>query len=182
MTTPQPEPEQPIVYTIGHSSRSLDELVRLLKSHELETVVDMRTIPRSRLNPQFNRDRLEKDLPELGFEYRHFPQLGGLRTPQPNSANTALQHEGFRGFADHMNTDEFASGVAEFIDLARKQRTTVMCAEAVPWKCHRLVLSDALIVRGVKVLHIVSDQEVKEHTLMDSAVVDGESITYPAPE
>lgn len=180
MTTPRQPGKVPSLFTIGHSTRSLDELVDLVRGHEIATLVDVRTVPRSRFNPQFNRDRLEKDLREAGLEYIHFPSLGGLRKPRPDSVNNAWKNASFRGFADYMGTSEFDLGVSELVEKSRMQTTAIMCAEAVPWRCHRSLVSDSMTVRGVKVRHIISQRETKTHTLTEFAAVDGISITYPA--
>jgi uncharacterized protein (DUF488 family) len=158
----------------------LQDLVTLLRTVRIQTLVDIRTVPRSRFNPQFNREQLEKDLRELGLEYIHFPALGGLRKPRPDSVNNAWKNDSFRGFADYMATSEFDLGIAKLIEMSRKQPTVIMCAEAVPWRWHRSLVSDSMTVRGVKVRHIISRGKTKEHTLTEFARADGVSITYPA--
>jgi uncharacterized protein (DUF488 family) len=173
--------EQPTLFTIGHSTRPLDELVQLLKSHGVENLVDIRTVPRSRFNPQFNVERLQQDLPSHGLGYRHFPQLGGLRKPLAESANKGWRNDSFRGFADYMRTEEFDDGLQDLMQLAQERPTAVMCAEAVPWRCHRSLVADALTVRGIKVQHILSQRDTKEHAVTEFAHIDGDTVTYPGP-
>ncbi len=173
--------QQLTLFTIGHSTRPLDELVQLLRAHGVEKVVDIRTVPRSRFNPQFNVERLQQGLPSHGLGYRHFPKLGGLRKPLAESANKGWRNASFRGFADYMATDEFAAGLQDLMQLAQERPTAIMCAEAVPWRCHRSLVSDALTIRGVTVRHILSQRETKGHTLTEFAHIEGERITYPSP-
>jgi uncharacterized protein (DUF488 family) len=168
-----------MVWTIGHSTRALAELVALLATHGIATVVDIRTVPRSRRHPQFEKAALLESLPRSGIAYTHMPGLGGLRTPRRDSANTGWRNEGFRGYADYMETDDFARHVEALVTLAASTRLTVMCAEAVPWRCHRALLSDALVVRGVTVLHITSRSTPSPHTVTSWAHRDGTRLTYP---
>lgn len=168
-----------MIYTIGHSTHSAGAFVTLLEFHRMQQVADVRTIPRSARHPQFGRDRLENLLAEHGIVYRHFPALGGLRKPAPDSVNTGWRHAGFRGYADYMQSAAFRTGVVELLAFARAGATAVMCAESVWWQCHRRLLSDALLVRGVPVLHILSTAEPKPHELSEFARVDGEMVTYP---
>jgi uncharacterized protein (DUF488 family) len=167
------------VYTIGHSTRSFDELVELLRAHGIERLVDVRTVPRSRTNPQFNRDTLGPALRNRRIAYRHMKELGGLRRPRRDSVNTGWQNASFRGYADHMQTEEFRAALAELEELAAEKRTAIMCAEAVPWRCHRSLIADALIVRGHEVRDIMSAASAKPHALNPMAKVEGEEITYP---
>jgi uncharacterized protein (DUF488 family) len=167
-----------LIYTIGHSTRSSDEFVALLARYGIG-VADVRTVPRSRRHPQFGGEALAKYLAEHAITYRHFPSLGGLRTPRPDSVNTAWQHPGFRGYADHMQTDEFRSGVTELERFAAGCTTTVLCAEAVWWRCHRRLLADALTARGFEVRHIVSAAEPKPHELSEFARINEGGVTYP---
>ncbi|HET6726312.1 MAG TPA: DUF488 domain-containing protein [Gammaproteobacteria bacterium] len=169
-----------MVLTIGHSTRSFDELLALLQMHEVRQLVDVRTVPRSRRNPQFNRETLGESLGPPGIRYVHEEALGGLRKTYPDSINTGWRNDSFRGYADYMQTQEFAEGMARLVELARRHRTAIMCAEAVPWRCHRSLIADALVVRGCEVEHILSGDRRMPHTLTDFAVVDGERIIYPA--
>ncbi|MGH8739238.1 MAG: DUF488 family protein, partial [Burkholderiales bacterium] len=143
------------VFTIGHSTRSLEELIELLKAHAVACVVDVRTIPRSRTNPQFNRETLPRTLNAAGIGYQHMPGLGGLRHARPDSPNMGWHNASFRGFADYMQTAEFAAAVQALIERANGNRVALMCAEAVPWRCHRSLIADALSVRGIAVEHII---------------------------
>ena len=170
------------VLTIGHSTRPLEEFIDLLKGHGVQMLVDVRTIPRSRHNPQFGHDRLAPALHNHRIHYRHMPGLGGLRHAHRDSANMGWRNAGFRGFADYMGTDEFAENLDELITLAGQQRTAIMCAEAVPWRCHRSLIGDALLVRGIEVLEITSATKTRPHLLTPWAKADGRRITYPAPE
>jgi uncharacterized protein (DUF488 family) len=169
----------PVVFTIGHSTRSGQAFLALLQAQGVERVADVRTVPRSRRNPQFDGQALAAALTEKGIEYRHLPALGGLRHPRRDSPNTGWRNESFRGFADHMQEAEFAQGLEELIELARGRRTAVMCAEARPWRCHRSLIADALSVRGVRVLHIMAEGKVEEHALTPFARVEGIRVTYP---
>ena len=167
------------VLTVGHSTRTLAAFVELLQAHKVKRVIDVRTVPRSRHNPQFNSESLPEALSATGIAYRHLPGLGGLRHPRRDSPNTGWRNASFRGFADYMQTPEFEVGLKELIKLARCRRSAVMCAEAVPWRCHRSLIADALLARGVKVEHIMSDKVRREHTLTPWAKVSGTGITYP---
>ncbi len=169
----------PEVFTVGHSTRSLDELVQLLRAHGVERLVDVRTVPRSRHNPQFNRGDLAKALHNRRFSYRHLKRLGGLRHARRDSPNTGWRNASFRGFADYMQTPSFAQALDDLIQLAKQKRTAIMCAEAVPWRCHRSMIADALLVRGIEVQHILSRGPTKPHTLTPFAHVEGTRITYP---
>jgi uncharacterized protein (DUF488 family) len=170
------------VYTIGHSTHPLGEFIGILEAHGVRQVVDVRTIPRSRHNPQFNSDALEAGLQASGIGYAHLKLLGGLRHAKKVSVNQGWENVSFRGFADHMQTEEFEEGLLALIALAGEQATAVMCAEAVPWKCHRSLIADALFVRGIAVMHIMSRTAVRPHALTPWAEVKGTSITYPAPQ
>jgi uncharacterized protein (DUF488 family) len=176
MTTPAPL----VVFTIGHSTRPIKDFIRLLKAHGVERVIDVRTIPRSRHNPQFNRDQLSPALHGARIHYRHMPGLGGLRHPRPDSINMGWRNTGFRGYADYMQTSAFAETLAECIELAKQERVALMCAEAVPWRCHRSLIADALIVRGIDAREITSGIRTRAHVLTPFARVRGKSITYPA--
>ncbi len=168
--------------TIGHSTHALDEFLRMLHAHGVALLVDIRTVPRSRRNPQFNRDELPASLAAAGIEYIHLPELGGLRKPRPDSMNAAWKNESFRGYADYMQTPEFAFGLERLMDLARERRVAIMCAEAVPWRCHRSLVADALTARGWLVEHIMSEKQRSPHKVTRFARVEGERVTYPAPE
>jgi len=167
------------VFTIGHSTRSLDELVSLLKTHGVRQLADIRTIPRSRRHPQFAIDALSASLPAAGIAYRHFAALGGLRKPHPDSANTGWKHAGFRGYADYMGTKEFDEAVTALMDWSEAAPTAIMCAEAVWWRCHRRLVADALVARGVEVRHILSAAEPRRHTLTEFGRIDSGHMTYP---
>ncbi len=167
------------VFTIGHSTRTLEEFIELLKTYKISMVVDVRTVPRSRHNPQFNKETLPETLKTKGVKYVHIPELGGLRRPSPDSANLAWENKTFRGYADYMQTREFTENLLKLLALAQQNRVAIMCAEAVPWRCHRSLISDALVVRHVKVRHILSVTSVTNHELTPWASVEGTKITYP---
>ena len=168
-----------LISTIGHSTRSIEEFIRLLELHGIDQLADIRTIPRSRHNPQFNLESLSSSLRETGVAYQHLPLLGGLRQTRSDSVNTAWRNSSFRGFADYMQTSEFAEGLQQLIELASKAPTAIMCAEAVPWRCHRALVSDALSARGFAVQHIQSASVVQSHSLTPFAKIDGTRVTYP---
>jgi uncharacterized protein (DUF488 family) len=202
---------EPVIFTIGHSTRTLDDFLALLRAHEVGQVADIRTMPRSRRHPHFAIDALSASLPQAGVAYRHVPGLGGLRKPQPDSQNRGWRHSGFRGYADYMQTAEFESALDELMAFAagnqgmaalsasrggrdgesgrgwgpshsedrRPPRTAVMCAEAVWWRCHRQLVADALVARGVEVAHITSDAAPAAHQLTDFARVVDRHVTYP---
>ncbi len=170
----------PLVLTIGHGTRTLEEFVSILKANGVDKIADVRTVPRSRHNPQFNRETLPAALTAAGLGYVHLPGLGGLRHPRRDSSNLGWRNSSFRGFADYMQTPEFAENLAALIELAGQQRLALMCAETVPWRCHRSLIADALTVRGIKVEHIISEQSIQEHRLTPFARVAGLRITYPS--
>ena len=170
----------PAVLTIGHSTRALEEFIRLLQSHAVTRVVDVRTVPRSRHNPQFNRDTLPASLKAAGIGYVHMAELGGLRHTTRDSPNTGWRNASFRGYADYMQTPEFEKALDELIQLASQDRIAVMCAEAVPWRCHRSLIADALLVRGIQTEDITSETRHQVHALTPFAKVRGTTITYPA--
>lgn len=151
------------LYTVGHSTRSIEEFIALLKAHEIEMVIDIRSIPKSRHNPQFNQDVLKKSLAKAKIRYRHIKELGGLRHPLKDSINTGWINASFRGFADYMQTPNFQKGLEKLEKLALKKRCTLLCAEAVPWRCHRSLVADALTIRKWKVFHIQSRKTAKRH-------------------
>jgi uncharacterized protein (DUF488 family) len=169
----------PIVWTIGHSTRTVEALAALARAHGVTTIADVRTVPRSRHNPQWNREGLANALGAHGLRYVHLPGLGGLRHPRGDSANTGLRNEGFRGYADYMQSPEFESSLAALAEMAGRERVAVMCAEAVPWRCHRSLIADALTARGIPVEHITSTTSSHGHALHAAARVDGTRVTYP---
>ena len=171
--------EHLVVLTIGHSTRTFDEFIEILKTHGLNLVVDVRTVPRSRHNPQFNKEILPDQLKRFGIKYIHLPEIGGLRRPKSNSVNLAWKNSSFRGYADYMQTQEFIDNLLKIVALAGENRLTLMCAEALPWRCHRNLISDALIVRNIRVEHIINKSNVLKHQLNESAHVEGTKITYP---
>ena len=168
------------IWTIGHSTRTADDFVRLLRANEITGLADIRTIPQSRRHPHFSRNALEARLNEEGMAYRHFPDLGGLRKPRPDSPNGAWKNPAFRGYADHMQTPAFSRAVDELLMAGEHGRLAVMCAEAVWLRCHRMLLSDALVARGVDVQHILSESKTQPHRLTPFAKprADGQ-VWYP---
>ena len=171
-----------VVLTIGHSTRTLDEFLALLKAHAVTWLVDVRTVPRSRHNPQFNNDSLPHSLKKAGLGYVHMRGLGGLRHAKPDSPNAGWRNASFRGYADYMQTPEFAEQIAELIQLAKEHRIALMCAEAVPWRCHRSLIGDALTVRGIQTEDIMSLTRRQIHALTPFAKVRGTTVTYPADD
>lgn len=169
------------IYAIGHSTRPFDEFVEILKAHGITVLADIRTIPRSRHNPQYGQEALQRELPKTGIQYRHLPSLGGLRRPGKDSVNTGWQNTSFRGYADYMQTREFVSAVRDLMELAKGEHVAIMCAEGNPFRCHRLLVADALTVRGVRVLEISSRKSAREHKLTSFAHVQGTRVTYPPP-
>ncbi len=171
------------VYTVGHSTRSLTEFIDLLAQFGIGEILDVRTLPRSRHNPQFNRETLPAALAATRVGYRHLPALGGLRHARPDSLNGGWRNLSFRGFADYMQTPGFAAGIAEVVEHAAQMHCALMCAEAVPWRCHRSLIADALTVRGIRVEEIIGHGPPTLHRLTPFASVFGLTITYPpAPE
>lgn len=170
------------VFTIGHSTHPIGEFIGLLESNGVRQVIDIRTIPKSRHNPQFNIDSLDASLDASGIKYVHVKELGGLRHAKPDSINLGWRNASFRGFADYMQTSEFTAGLDRAIILAEEKTSALMCAEAVPWRCHRSLVSDALLIRGIRVLEIISAAEPKEHKLTPFACIRGTRITYPADQ
>ena len=167
------------VFTIGHSTHPAEDFLRMLESNGVESVIDVRTVPGSRHNPQYGEKELEAWLPDSGISYGRMKELGGLRRTTKNSVNGGWRNASFRGFADYMQTPEFAAGVQELIAAAETQRVAIMCAEAVPWRCHRSLIGDALLVRGVPVFDIMSATSTKEHLLTSFAKVEGTRVWYP---
>jgi uncharacterized protein (DUF488 family) len=162
------------VHTIGHSTRSFEELVAALQGFGIVTLADVRTIPRSRRHPQFEKVNLERTLP---MRYVHLPSLGGLRKPRPDSPNAAWRNESFRGYADHMQTAAFEAGLDELHAFASP--VAIMCAEAVPWRCHRSLIADVLVARGAEVMHVMAPDKASPHKLTSFARVDGMTVIYP---
>jgi uncharacterized protein (DUF488 family) len=169
----------PIVSTVGHSTRSIEEFVNLLASHNIQRIVDVRTMPRSRRNPQFNKEAMPQTLGQAQIGYTHIPELGGLRRARPDSINTGWRNLSFRGFADYMQTPEFEAGLERLIELAGTGRVAIMCAEAVRWRCHRSLIADALVSRGIPVEEILAAGRSQPHQLTPFAKVDGARVTYP---
>jgi uncharacterized protein (DUF488 family) len=167
------------IFTVGHSTLPLETFIALLRAYDIECLADIRTVPRSRHNPQFNADALSSALKSEGIDYMPFPALGGLRHPRKESRNIGWRNKGFRGFADYMQTAEFEEGLRSLIALGGSRRTAIMCAEAVPWRCHRSLVADALVVRGILVIEILSETSYQPHKLTAFARVQGTTITYP---
>jgi uncharacterized protein (DUF488 family) len=153
--------------------------VGLLEIYGVTLLIDVRSVPRSRHNPQFNKETLPNSLKHYGIRYIHMPEIGGLRRPKHESINLALENSGFRGYADYMQTQEFTDSLLRIVSLARENRLILMCAEALPWRCHRSLISDALVVRHIKVEHIISKDGLLNHELNEAAHVEGTKITYP---
>ena len=154
----------------------------MLKAHGIAQLVDIRTIPRSRRNPQFNRETLPASLEAAGIEYSHLPGLGGLRRARPDSTNTAWRNASFRGYADYMQTEEFRENLQKLIELGAGKPTAIMCAEAVPWRCHRSLVADALLARGIRVTEISSETKAQPHSMTPFARVEHERVSYPGNE
>jgi uncharacterized protein (DUF488 family) len=167
---------------VGHSTRELDKFIDLIRHHEIELVIDIRTIPASRRMPHFTKASLERSLAQANIGYLHMPALGGLRRPQPQSVNAGLRNAGFRGYADYMQEETFWKAIDELIVLGASRRTAIMCAEAVPWRCHRSLTSDALTVKGIAVRHITGKAAPAAHGLNPFALVEEGRITYPEPD
>lgn len=170
------------VFTIGHSTRSIKDFIALLHQNGIEAVVDVRTFPRSRTNPQFDEKSLAKSLKRANIMYGHAPELGGLRKASKNSINNGWQKASFRGFADYMQTTAFRKAINLLIHVAHKKRVALMCAESVPWRCHRSLIADALVVRGVDVIHTISPTSFFEHHLTSFVSRRGIALTYPGPQ
>lgn len=170
---------EPVVLTVGHSTRALADFIALLKAHAVARLIDVRTVPRSRHNPQFDRDTLPAALAAHGIGYEHVAGLGGFRRTHPGSLNTGWRNVSFRGFADYMQTPEFSANLAGLIEQAMRERIVLMCAEAVPWRCHRSLIADALMVHGIRVEEIINGTRRQVHALTPFARVSGTVITYP---
>lgn len=167
------------VFTIGHSTRTIEEFIEFLKANGVERLVDIRTVPRSRFNPQFEQTALIKSLPENGIEYIHMKELGGLRPKKKESENMAWRNASFRNYADYMQTPEFRGGIERLMHFAGEKITAIMCAEALPWRCHRSLVADALLVKGVEVLDIMNIKTTAPHKLTPFAKVNGTQVIYP---
>jgi len=168
-----------IIYTIGHSTRSIEQFLELLRAHNIEELVDVRTIPKSRHNPQFGQEELAASLKQAGIGYVHLGKLGGLRHSRKDSVNLGWQNLSFRGYADYMATPEFQEGLDELKAIAGKKRVAIMCSEAVPWRCHRSLIADALTTQGWQVLHIQSRKTASPHELTPFLKVQDGKLTYP---
>jgi uncharacterized protein (DUF488 family) len=166
------------IMTVGHSTRTIEEFTSLLRSHGVEVLVDIRTVPKSRANPQFAGDTLAKSMAASGIDYRWMRALGGLRHARRDSKNTAWRNANFRGYADYMQTPEFESALSELLDIPGQ--VAILCAEAVPWRCHRSLVADALTARGIEVWHLMSAGKKHRHRMTPFALVEDESVTYPS--
>jgi uncharacterized protein (DUF488 family) len=168
-----------MILTIGHSTHPIEKFLALLRAHGVEQLVDIRTIPKSRRNPQFNNEELAAALNDANIRYEHMPGLGGLRHPRKDSMNTGWKNASFRGYADYMQTPQFDESLRKLIEAAFQHRTVLMCAEAVPWRCHRSLVADALSARGIPVEHIMNEMARKPHAYTPFARIDGATVTYP---
>ncbi len=167
------------VWTVGHSTRTFEDFLQLLQKQGISLVVDVRKMPRSRRNPQFKKETLASALPTAGIGYIEAPGLGGLRRRRPDSPNTAWKNASFQGYADYMLTSDFDRSPTEMLESAANERPALLCAEAVPWRCHRSLIADALVIRGIAVEHILGPGKTRRHTLRPWAHVEGLKITYP---
>jgi uncharacterized protein (DUF488 family) len=174
-------PNGTAIYTLGHSTRPIDKFIELLQAHHIKILADIRTVPRSRTNPQFNRDNLAGELPHAGIRYLHMQALGGLRCPRKDSENLGWLNSSFRGFADYMGTPEFEGALDGLVNIGKEAPTAIMCAEGNPFRCHRMLVADALTARGVRVLHISSRKTARPHAMTPFAHLQGTRVTYPAP-
>jgi len=174
-------PQQPTIWTVGHSTRPIGEFTDLLCAHKISILVDVRTIPQSRYNPQFNADTLAESLKEAGCVYLHMPALGGLRKPRKDSINMGWRNASFRGYADYMQTAEFWNALEELMLQGRQSPSAIMCAEAVPWRCHRSLIADALVSRDWDIRHIMSPVKATRHVLTTFAHFEEGKLAYPKP-
>lgn len=168
-----------IIYTIGHSTHPIQEFIDILTHYKINHVVDIRTVPKSRHNPQFNKEDLHASLHKAYIKYTHLKELCGFRKVSPDSINTAWRNASFRGFADYMQTEEFSTGIEKLLKIASHDTTVIMCAEAVPWRCHRSLIGDALVIRNIDVEDIYTITSAKPHKLTPWAQVKDHKITYP---
>jgi len=167
------------IYTIGHSTRSIEEFASILQKYKIRQLVDIRTIPKSRRNPQYGQENLEESLAEAGIKYIQMKDLGGLRPAVKETKNAGWKNQSFRNYADYMQSADFAEAVEELKNISHNAKTVMMCAEAVPWRCHRRLVGDALLIREVEVIDIFDEKNSKPHLLTSFAKVEGEKITYP---
>ena len=172
---------RPTIWTVGHSTRPIGEFTDFLHAHEIRLLVDVRTIPRSRHNPQFNTESLAESLKEADLSSVHMPALGGLRKARIDSINQGWRNASFRGYADYMQTAEFWNALEELLMHGQQHPTAIMCAEAVPWRCHRSLIADALVTRGWEVRHIMSPEKATQHILTSFAHIEKGKLTYPKP-
>ena len=170
------------LWTIGHSTKPIGEFLALLKAHQIQRLVDVRTVPRSRYNPQFNTDALTKSLADVAIGYQHAADLGGLRKPKKDSLNTGWRNESFRGYGDYMQSAAFWKSLDALMSDSGQLRTVIMCAEAVPWRCHRSLIADALVSRGWEVPHIISKTKADPHRMTPFAKVENGVLSYPDPD
>jgi len=170
---------QKLVYTLGHSTRSIEEFVCLLKEYGIQKVVDVRTIPKSRHAPQFNKDSLGRELRSSGIDCVNMQELGGLRKAKSDSVNQGWENASFRGFADYMQTKEFDDGLKKLIEFSQEKKIAIVCAEAKPWECHRSLIADVLVARNVQVFHIMGTKNIMQHKITHFAKINGSEITYP---
>ena len=170
-----------MIRTVGHGTRAVEELIDVVRVHGVVELVDVRTLPRSRRNPQFGREALTEHLAVARLAYVHMPGLGGFRRARADSVNLGWRNAGFRGYADYMETPEFAQSLEALVELAERRPTAIMCAETVPWRCHRSLIADALMARGIVVEHILTAQRAEPHVLTAFALVEVTRVTYPAP-
>jgi len=169
----------PIIFSVGHSTHTLEEFIDIIKKFKIEKIIDIRTIPRSRHNPQFNKETLPQNLQAAGIGYLHLTGLGGLRQPKVDSPNKGWRIASFRGYADYMQTSDFEENLETPMQMAMKERLAIMCAESLPWRCHRSLISDALLVRGFEIEHIMNKGKTLKHTLTPWIKIEGTKITYP---
>jgi uncharacterized protein (DUF488 family) len=175
-------PPPAAIYTVGHSTRTLDEFIRILQKYGVARLVDVRTVPRSGHNPQFNRESLPGALDAAQILYTHLPELGGFRRARPDSPNAGWRNASFRGFADYMQTDGFRDGLQKLLSIAEREKTAILCAEALPWRCHRSLIADALTARGIPVEDILDIDHSQPHRMTPFACLNGSQVTYPEPE
>ena len=168
------------LWTIGHSTRPIEDFIGLLLTNGIKMLADVRTVLFSRRNPQFHQEALGKNLRDSGIQYRHMPALGGRRNSRPDSVNVGWRNQGFRGYADYMQTQEFWDAFEDLVETGHRLPVAIMCAEAVPWRCHRSLIADAMVIRGWTVQHIISASSSKTHTLTPFAKSDAGRLTYPS--